>query len=49
MTEQSFPACLWGGKPEKLVADRGSEFIRGDLQALLEVEGVAPLEGPPEH
>ena len=28
------------GKPGKLVADKGSEFRNGDLQALLKVEGI---------
>lgn len=28
------------GKPKKLVTDKGSEFISGNLQALSKVEGV---------
>ena len=28
------------GEPEKPVTDKGSEFIGGDLQALLKVQGV---------
>ena len=36
------------GKPEKLVTDKGSEFISGDLQALLKVEGVE-WQGLPQN
>jgi len=35
-----FMSAFGEGKPKKLVTDKGSEFISGDLQALLEVEGV---------
>lgn len=36
------------GKPQKLVTDKGSEFISGDLQALLKVEGVE-WQGLPQN
>ena len=36
------------GKPEKLVTDKGSEFINGDLQAMLQVEGVE-WQGLPQN
>jgi transposase InsO family protein len=36
------------GKSEKLVTDKGSEFISGDLQAPLEVEGME-WQGLPQN
>ena len=43
-----FMNAFGGGKPEKLVTDKGSEFISGHLQALLKVAGV-DWQGLPQN